>query len=275
MTAAFPCSHPITHPPILGASPNHYLTMKTLKYAGALLAVLSFGRVSVSAQTSNTYLLDFGGNGAAVYQSSDTVDGDINYMDGTQNGSGFNVNQIVAVTSPTFGGGSGALGDTFAIGSYTLTMTSAYGTYNIGGSATNNTGVYDSFFLTSGQTPVTFSISGLSSTDTVSISFLSSQAWAVQMTASTTSDFSSNTITASSSGTVTNTTEFTQLGSLTGNSTLYFSFVAAAGSGNEGDLSGMIINVTSASAIPEPSTCAAILGVASLGLVALRRRRKG
>ncbi len=237
-----------------------------------LIGCLVFASAA-SAQTSTTYLLDFGSSGASVYASSNTAGGDINYMLGAQNGTGFNVDTIVGVTSPGFGGGSGTIGENYSFGSYTLTTTSVYGSYNIGSSSTDNTGVYGDFFLTSGATPVTFDLSGFNATDTITIAFLHSQPWTITLSASTTSNFSSNVVSASSTGSVGQTTTFFNLsGSLTGGSHIYTSFIST-GAG-EGDLSGMIINVTTAAAVPEPSTYAAIFGAAALGYVMIRRRRR-
>lgn len=236
-----------------------------LVIAGLLTADTAF------AQTSTTYLLDFGGNGQNVFASSDTGAGDVDLLSGLSNGTGFDVDQIVGITSPTFGGGSGAIGDAFSVGAYTLTTTSTYGSYNLGTNSANNTGLFGDFFLTTGATPVTFTLSGLQSTDTVSLAFLHSQPWTISISASTTSDFSSNTVTASSTGSVDQSTTFFNLGSLTGGGTIYFSFVST-GAG-EGDLSSLLVNVTSGSAIPEPSAFAMLAGLASLGFVASRRRR--
>ncbi|MGB8355495.1 MAG: PEP-CTERM sorting domain-containing protein [Chthoniobacteraceae bacterium] len=210
--------------------------------------LMAAGLSAASAQTV-TFAVDFGAGSSQIYSGT---------FGGTTAGewSGLNAASL---------GYPQSADASITLSNVTLTFTGgSYGAYDVGAS---NGGPADAllkdFFYAPGGDTSNFTISGLLPTQTLTLSFVgSNQPFVSDVT------FGGNTIVVP--GNATADSGFTSIATVNGVSASTFNGSWTGEIGNEGDLAGAEITITT---VPEPSTYA-MLGFGLCGLVALRFRRR-
>jgi len=221
--------------------------MKTKLVIFVMLMAAGLG--SASAQTTVTFAVDFGANGAgsAIYSGT---------FGGTTAGewSGLNApGQFLQSTDSSI-----------TLSNVTLDFAgTTYGAYDTG---SHNGGPVDAllndFFYQSGGTPAAFTISGLQSNQTLTLSFVSSaQPFGSIVT------FGGNTVTVP--GDATASSGFTSIAEVDGSIASSFDGSWVGVGGGEGDLAGAEISITT---VPEPSAYAMFF-LGGLALYFVRRKK--
>lgn len=222
--------------------------MKTKLVIFAIL--MAAGLSAASAQTV-TFAVDFGANGSNSAIYSGTFGGTT-----ADEWSGLNAPGLFAQTADS----------SITLSNVTLTFPGGfYSAYDNDSHGTDDPAdaLLGDFFFASGGGTSNFTISGLQANQTLTLSFVGGlQPWTSLVT------FGGNTVTVP--GLASGTSSFTQIAGVDGSVSSSFSGSWTGVSGNEGDLAGAEITITT---VPEPSTYA-MLGFGLCGLVALRFRRR-
>ena len=221
----------------------------------ALIAIIGLGFGSIQAATTS-YLIDTGATGLTTYNGTPYTVGANTYDFGTaDNYLSMTIAGAPALTTPSASFGAG--------NSYTFAFTNAVSSYNIGPN------LADSFILFNNHgssNPIGFTLSGFGVSDTVKIEFVSSQNQVVTMAVGAQTATSGTTVT----GTAPNFQgNWVSINGLTGSPSYVGQF---SNGGGEGSIAALRITVTT-SAIPEPSSYAALAGFAILGAVVAGRRK--
>lgn len=135
-------------------------------------------------------------------------------------------------------------------------------------------GLLADYYYVTGTTPATFTIGGLTAGHSYDFYFYSQagSSGASNRAATFILDGNTQNLTANFAGSFVQGTNYVLFSLTPSGTSLSGSFVGSLG-GNEAELNGLQI-VDHGAAIPEPSTYAALAGLAALGLAALRRRQR-
>ena len=195
-----------------------------------------------------------------------------------------NVTPEYASNGGTQGANFSTTGTVYSLGSYSLQATSAVGNYDVAAatSPTDPNGLTGNFlFSNTGNTsvgqPVTYSLTGLTSADSLAVYFINSNQNFGGEVAVYGGSVSQATLqgtsvpTALATVNVPDHSQWYGATGLTGYSSYTFAFQKPAGSTGEFDVGGMEIGVNS-SAVPDSATLA-LLAVGGAGLLLVRRRR--
>lgn len=134
-------------------------------------------------------------------------------------------------------------------------------------------GLLADYYYVTGSTPATFTIGGLTAGHSYDFYFYSQagSSGATDRAATFLLDGNSQNLTGNFASSFVQGTNYVMFSLTPSGTNLSGSFVGSLG-GNEAELNGLQI-VDHGAAIPEPSTYAALVGLAALGLVAWKRRR--